>query len=94
VKSKDCKTYFSVSDVEEPFMTENSIMWNYLKPELKKRKEEIEVDRSFAAKVRTILFELIPSGNRNNETVERKMALCKNVAKKTVRRENNFYAVA
>jgi len=61
---------------------------------LKKRKEEIEVDRSFAAKVRTILFELIPSGNHNNETVERKMALCKNVAKRIVRRENNFYAVA
>lgn len=64
-------------------------MCNYLEPELKKRKEEIEVNRSFAAKVRTILFELIPSGNRNNETVERKMALCKNVAKKTVRREIN-----
>ena len=75
VKSKDCKIYFSLSDVEEPFITENNIMWNYLEPELKKRKEEMEMDKSFAAKIRTMLFEVIPSGNSNIETVAREMAL-------------------
>jgi len=50
-------------------------MWNYLEPELKKRKEEMEADKRFAAKIRTMLFEVIPSGNGNIETVAREMAL-------------------
>jgi len=50
-------------------------MWNYLELELKKRKEEMEADKRFAVKIRTMLFEVIPSGNGNIETVAREMAL-------------------
>jgi len=75
VKSDKNTISFKLADVEEPYITENNIMWHYLEPELKKRKEEMETDNSFAAKVRTILFELIPSGKGNIETVAREMAL-------------------
>ena len=38
---------FLLSDVREPFLTKNNVMWQYLEPELQKRIQDIEVDDSF-----------------------------------------------
>jgi AraC-like DNA-binding protein len=75
VKSDENRMYFSISDMEEPFLTKNNVMWNYLQPEFDKRILEMETDTSIAAKVRTLLMELIPSGTGNIETVSKEMAL-------------------
>ena len=66
---KDTKAIieFNIADLTKPFLTENNVMWGYLEPELKKRIKELEMDTSFAAKVRSILFELIPSGDGSIE---------------------------
>lgn len=48
--------------MQEPFITANNTMWQYLEPEFKKRIVELEVDDSYAAKVRNKLVELIPGG--------------------------------
>ena len=37
-------------------------MWDYFKPELTKRLSELSVDDSTSARVRSILTELLPSG--------------------------------
>lgn len=50
-------------------------MWQYLEPEFRKRIEEMDLDESFGAKVRTLLMELIPSGNGAIEMVAKEMAL-------------------
>ena len=74
-KDKKAILEFNIEDVQRPFLTENNIMWEYLEPELQKRIKEMEVDESFAARVRTILFELIPSGEASIESVAKELNL-------------------
>jgi AraC-like DNA-binding protein len=83
--------HFSIKDVKEPFITENNVMWNYLKPELKKRIEELEVDESFSAKVRSLLMELIPAGSGTIEVVARDMALSKRTLQRKLSEENTTF---
>jgi AraC-like DNA-binding protein len=66
---------FSLVDMQEPFLTANNTMWNYLEPELKKRIKEMEIDETFAAKVRSKLIELIPSGDCTIENVAFELAV-------------------
>lgn len=73
--SDENRMCFTIEDMEEPFLTKNNIMWNYLQPEFDKRMLEMETDNSVAAKVRTLLMELIPSGQGNIQTVSKEMAL-------------------
>jgi len=75
IKSQRNIVAFHLKDMEEPFLTVNNSMWSYLEPELIKRKEEVEIDESFAASVRSILFEFIPAGDDNIESVAKEMAL-------------------
>ena len=74
---KDTKAIieFNIVDLKKPFLTENNVMWSYLEPELQKRIKELEIDTSFAAKVRSILFELIPSGDGNIEIVANELGI-------------------
>lgn len=53
---------FSQQDARIPFVTRNESMWSFFEPELKKRLSEMEQDDSFAAKVRSVLVELLPAG--------------------------------
>lgn len=74
-KDKKSVIEFNIEDVKRPFLTENNVMWEYLEPELQKRIKEMEVDESFSAKVRSILFELIPSGDFAIEHVAKNLNL-------------------
>lgn len=66
---------FSLADMKEPFLTKNNTMWGYLKPELTKRMKELEIDESVSAKVRSVLFELIPAGSYSVDTVAKELAV-------------------
>ncbi|WP_297521873.1 helix-turn-helix transcriptional regulator [uncultured Clostridium sp.] len=72
---KDLKSVieFKIEDVKKPFLTENNVMFSYLEPELQKRIKEMEIDTSFAANVRSTLFELIPSGDGSIEMVAKEL---------------------
>ena len=74
-KDKKSVIEFNIKDVKRPFLTENNVMWEYLEPELQKRIKEMEVDESFSAKVRSILFEIIPSGDFTIERVAKNLNL-------------------
>ncbi|WP_297635962.1 helix-turn-helix transcriptional regulator [uncultured Clostridium sp.] len=74
-KDKEAVIEFNIEDVKRPFLTENNVMWGYLEPELQKRIKDMEVDESFAARVRTALFELIPSGEASIESVAKELNL-------------------
>lgn len=91
VVSDVSKLHFSIKDVNEPFITENNLMWNYLEPELRKRMEELEIDESFSAKVRSLLMELIPAGNGTIEVVARDMALSKRTLQRKLSEENTTF---
>jgi AraC-like DNA-binding protein len=85
------RLHFSIEDVKEPFLTENNLMWNYLEPELKKRIEELEIEDSISAKVRSLLMELIPAGNASIEVVARDMALSKRTLQRKLSEENTTF---
>lgn len=91
VKSTVSRLHFSLKDVNEPFITENNVMWNYLEPELKKRMQELEMDESFSAKVRSLLMELIPAGNGSIEVVARDMALSKRTLQRKLSEEHTTF---
>lgn len=74
-KANESIIEFSIDDVQRCFITENNVMWKYLEPELTKRIKELEIDDSFAAMVRSSLFELIPRGKGNIEMVAKELAL-------------------
>ena len=66
---------FRKKDVLEPFITKNNVMWSYLEPELIKRVRDMETDDTFSAKVRSALFELIPTGRDNVEDVAKEFSM-------------------
>ena len=52
-------------------------MWDYFKPELTKRLSELSVDDSTSARVRSILTELLPSGEFTIDDVAKKLGSSK-----------------
>lgn len=75
---------FTASDTRLPFAMRNESVWEYFEPELRKRLDELEKDSTFAAKVRAVLFEILPMGrsgidhvsgmlNMSNRTLQRRL---------------------
>jgi len=53
---------FRADDAAKPFITENSEMWAFFEPGLRKRLSEINTDSGMAERVRSALLELLPVG--------------------------------
>ncbi len=53
---------FSNADLDLPFVSHDEAMWSYFEPELSRRLEELDVDDSTSARVRSALAELLPAG--------------------------------
>ncbi len=60
---------FSKTDLLLPFISSNESMWEFFEPELNKRLSMMETDDSYAARVRSALMELLPSGECSIEDV-------------------------
>lgn len=90
-KDKKAILEFKIEDVKRPFLTENNVMWGYIEPELKKRIKEIEIDETLSAKVRSILFEIIPSGDSSIETVAKELNLSIRTLQRNLSEENTTF---
>lgn len=66
---------FSKADAQLPFISCNESMWAFFEPELNKRLSMMETDDSYAARVRSALMELLPSGECGIEEVARKLGV-------------------
>lgn len=53
---------FASGDLALPFVSHDESMWGYFEPELARRLEELDVDDSASARVRSALAELLPAG--------------------------------
>ncbi|MCH4889556.1 AraC family transcriptional regulator [Acidaminobacter sp. JC074] len=89
--SKVNRIHFSLEDVQEPFLSENNVMWQFLEPEFKKRIQEMEVDESLSAKVRTMLTELIPSGQGHIEIVAKEVAMSSRTLQRKLKEEGTTF---
>lgn len=82
---------FSNRDAIIPFITKNDSMWDYFEPELKKRLSEMETDDTFAAKVRSILVELLPAGKSGIEDVAAALGISRRSLQRKLKEEETTY---
>ena len=82
-QGKQHQLKFSAQDAMRPFLTENENMWRFFEPELRKRLTDIEAEASYANRVRSCLFELLPSGMSSIDDVAKNLA----IGKRTLQRQ-------
>jgi AraC-like DNA-binding protein len=82
---------FAAEDMARPFLTENEAMWRFFEPELRKRLADIDSGADFSARVRSCLFELVPSGLCSVEEVAKKLAVSTRTLQRHLYKENTSF---
>lgn len=82
---------FAKTDMVLPFISCNESMWEFFEPELNKRLSMMETDDSYAARVRSALMELLPSGECTIEDVAKKLGYSKRSLQRKLQEENTNF---
>ena len=90
-KSERNAVTFNLADLSLPFITHDEAMWSYFEPELNKRLAELDIDESTAARVRSALTELLPSGACCIEDVAEKIGMSKRTLQRKLSEENTTF---
>ena len=86
--SKKYSVTFSARDAAKPFLTKNDSMWDYFEPEFRRRLSQLEVDASYAAKVKSALIELLPSGKHSINDVASQLAISRRTLQRRLQEES------
>lgn len=90
-KNVDNKITFSFDDLKIPFVTSNNNMWQFMKEELNKRIEELETDDSYAARVRKVLLDVIPSGISDADYVSKELGVSRRTLQRKLKDESTTF---
>lgn len=82
---------FSRADAQLPFLSVNESMWEFFEPELNRRLSLLETDDSYAARVRSALMELLPSGACAVEDVAAKLGYSKRSLQRKLQEEQTTF---
>ena len=82
---------FSKADAQIPFISRNESMWEFFEPELKRRLSMMETDDSYAARVRSALMELLPSGMCTIDDVAKKLGYSKRSLQRKLQEEDTSF---
>ena len=82
---------FSREDTLVPFISRNESMWEFFEPELKRRLSMMETDDSYAARVRSALMELLPSGECTIDDVAKKLGYSKRSLQRKLQEEDTNF---
>ena len=82
---------FSTGDALLPFVSRNDTLWGFLEPELRRRLEDVDVDDSFAARVRDALVELLPAGRCGIDDVSRALAVSRRTCQRRLADEGTTF---
>ena len=82
---------FSRTDALIPFINCNESMWSFFEPELNRRLSMMDTDDSYAARVRSALMELLPSGECAIEDVAAKLGYSKRSLQRKLQEENTNF---
>lgn len=82
---------FSKEDALVPFISRNESMWEFFEPELKRRLSMMETDDSCAARVRSALMELLPSGECTIDDVAKKLGYSKRSLRRKLQEEDTNF---
>ena len=84
-------TTFSLQDSLRPFNLKNDKTWEFFEPEYRKRLEELEVDASFSAAVRSVLMESLPLGITSAEKIAEKLCVSQRTLQRRLKREDTSF---
>ena len=73
------------------YCSRNESMWEFFEPELKRRLSMMETDDSCAARVRSALMELLPSGECTIDDVAKKMGYSKRSLQRKLQEEDTNF---
>ena len=90
-RGKHQQLKFSALDANRPFLTESQSMWQFFEPELRKRLTDMEAEASFASRVRSALFELLPSGLSSIDDVANNLAVSKRTLQRYLSNEQTSF---
>ena len=82
---------FSKEDALVPFISRNESMWEFFEPELKHRLSMMETDDSYAARVRSALMELLPSGECTIDDLAKKLGYSKRSLQRKLQEEDTNF---
>lgn len=82
---------FSKEDALVLFISRNESMWEFFEPELKRRLSMMETDDSCAARVRSALMELLPSGECTIDDVAKKLGYSKRSLQRKLQEEDTNF---
>lgn len=82
---------FSKEDALVPFISRNESMWEFFEPELKRCLSMMETDDSCAARVRSALMELLPSGECTIDDVAKKLGYSKRSLQRKLQEEDTNF---
>ena len=81
----------SKEDARRPFISQNDVMWQFFEPELRRRLSELELDNTYAAKVRSALMELLPAGETSIDDVSAKLDCSKRTLQRKLQEEDTTF---
>lgn len=81
----------NLRDAQLPFVTENESLWDFFEPQLQKRLDELEQDRTFAGRVRNVLVEQLPLGEISIDVVAEKLRVSRRTLQRRLTNENTNY---
>ncbi|EHI73573.1 AraC family transcriptional regulator [Streptococcus criceti] len=90
-KSTYNQLVFARVDLDQPFITQNNIMWHYLEPELNKHLASLEGEKSFATYVQEELLSAIPAGNFLVEDIAQRLGLSSRTLQRNLKAENTSF---
>lgn len=82
---------FSKEAALVPFISRNESMWEFFEPELRRRLSMMETDDSYAARVRSALMELLPSGECTIDDVAKKLGYSKRSLQRKLQEEDTNF---
>lgn len=82
---------FTAEDAQEPFLTNNSAMWDIFEPQLRQRLADLEGGASFENRTRAVLIEALPSGQVSVDWVAQRLAVSARTLQRRLREEGTSF---
>lgn len=83
---------FRPQDLVIPFISHSEAMWEFIAPELRRRLDELETDETTAARLRTVLVEMLPAGECTADEAGRRLGLSKRSLQRALTAEGTSFA--
>ena len=82
---------FRAADMELPFLTHNSGMWNVFEGDLKRRLADLDRDSTVTERLRAVLLEALPSGRGTLDSAASMLGLSARTLQRRLRQEGTAF---